>query len=86
MVGFLHLQRMDGKKNEDMKKYRKLLIQCILFSILGMIVLIFSKYALPKGNMAVPDPLFWSMLAAAGVVLILGIVGYVVTSGNLKRK
>lgn len=51
-----------------------------------MIVLIISKYIVPGGNKAVPDLLFWSMLAAGGVVLFIGIVGYVVTIGKLKRK
>ena len=71
------------EKSEKLKKYKKISVECILFSIAGMLILIFTNYSFDTGEIFMPEILFFSMLSAAGVILLIGIAGFVITSAKL---
>ena len=72
------------EKSKKLKKYKKISVECILFSIAGMLILIFTNYFFDTGEIFMPEILFFSMLSAAGVILLIGIAGFVITSAKLK--
>ena len=77
---------MNTEKNHSFHYYRKLSIKCIVLSILGTIVLFLSNYRIDTGQIIMPVLVFQSMLAAGGVILLIGIVGLVVTTVRSNRK
>lgn len=72
------------EKSKKLKKYKKISVECILFSIAGMLILIFTNYSFDTDEIFMPEILFFSMLSAAGVILLIGIAGFVITSAKLK--
>ena len=72
------------EKSKKLKKYKKISVECILFSIAGMLILIFTNYSFDTGEIFMPEILFFSMLSAAGVILLIAIAGFVITSAKLK--
>ena len=72
------------EKSKELKKYKKISVECILFSIAGMLILIFTNYSFDNGEIFMPEILLFSMLSAAGVILLTGIAGFVITSAKLK--
>lgn len=74
------------EKCEKLNKYKKISVECILFSIAGMLVLTFTNYSFDTGEIFMPEILFFSMLCAGGVVLLIGIVSFIVILAKIQKQ
>ena len=75
---------MENRKlnNND---YKRLSIKCIIFSILGILLLYLTNYDRNSGAVSMPNVLFISMLVSAALLLLIGVIGFVITSVNNRK-
>lgn len=76
---------MEGYKGLSKKECRKLSVKCIIFSILGMMILFATNYNLEEKTLSMPSTLFVGMMASAALILLIGIAGFILTSVKHKN-
>ena len=75
---------MESRKLKN-NEYKRLSVKCIIFSILGILVLYLTNYERNNGTISMPNVLFISMLASAALLLLIGVIGFVITSINNRK-
>ena len=76
---------MEGYRGLSRKDCRKLSLKCMVFSILGMVLLYFTNYNPDLRTYGMPKELFLGMMASAALILLIGIVGLIVSSINGRK-
>ena len=76
---------MEEYKGLSKKECRKLSLKCVVFSVLGMVLLYITNYNPDLTTFGMPKELFIGMMASAAMILLVGIVGFIVSSVNSRK-
>ena len=70
---------MEEYRGLSRKDCKKLSVKCIVLSVLGMLVLLFTNYNTDLGTFGMPRVMFVGMMASAALILLVGIAGLIVS-------